>query len=96
MSDQKLYKNQDIRKAEAEELLTQANQQLGEALQSYQQALDIYQDMGEETVATLIWYIISHSKILTITGTDKFGHSKINLSAASGLLSKRSRINRHK
>ncbi|NMG07425.1 hypothetical protein [Brasilonema sp. UFV-L1] len=96
MNDQKLCHNPDIRKGEAEELLAKANQQLGEALKSYQQALDIYQEMGEETVATLISYLISQSKVLTVTGTDKSGNSRINLSAASGILPKRSRINRRK
>ncbi|KAB8334538.1 hypothetical protein SD80_009195 [Scytonema tolypothrichoides VB-61278] len=94
MTDQTLHPNQDIRKAEAKKLLEQANQQLGEALKSYQQALDIYQDMGEETVATLISYLISQSKMLTVTGTDKSGSSKINLTAASTILGNRSRVKR--
>lgn len=96
MTDQTLHPNQDIRKAEAKKLLEQANQQLGEALKSYQQALELYQDVGEETVATLISYLISQSKILTVSGTDKSGNSKINLTAASGILANRSRIKRPK
>lgn len=96
MTDQTLHPNQDIRKAEAKKLLEQANQQLGEALKSYQQAQELYQDVGEETVATLISYLISQSKILTVSGTDKSGNSKINLTAASGILANRSRIKRPK
>ncbi|MBW4627650.1 MAG: hypothetical protein KME49_19625 [Brasilonema octagenarum HA4186-MV1] len=96
MTDQTLHPNQDIRKAEAKKLLEQANQQLGEALKSYQQAQELYQDVGEETVATLISYLISQSKILTVSSTDKSGNSKINLTAASGILANRSRIRRPK
>ncbi|MBW4592650.1 MAG: hypothetical protein KME46_06955 [Brasilonema angustatum HA4187-MV1] len=96
MTDQTLHPNQDIRKAEAKKLLEQANQQLGEALKSYQQAQELYQDVGEETVATLISYLISQSKILTVSGTDKSGNSKINLTAASGILANRSKIKRPK
>ncbi|MBP5971392.1 hypothetical protein HW132_01235 [Brasilonema sp. CT11] len=96
MTDQTLHPNQDFRKAEAKKLLEQANQQLAEALKSYQQAQELYQDVGEETVATLISYLISQSKILTVSGTDKSGNSKINLTAASGILANRSRINRPK
>lgn len=93
MTNQTLPQNQDTRKVEAEKLLEQANNQLGEALKAYQQALDIYQDIGEDTVATLISYLISQSKILTITSTDESGHYKINLTAASGILANSSRVN---
>ena len=93
MTSQTLLQNQNPRKAEAEKLLEQANKQLGEALKAYQQALDVYEDIGEDTVATLISYIISQSKIVTVTTTDESGDSKIKLTAASGIIANSSRVN---
>ncbi|ARV57543.1 hypothetical protein BZZ01_01840 [Nostocales cyanobacterium HT-58-2] len=101
MNDQKLPKNQDTHKAEAQQLLKQANKhlgnkQLGEALQAYLKALVIYLEIGKQIVATLISYLISRGNNLTVNSTDKSGKSKINLNAASGLLANRSRVKRRK
>ncbi|BAZ25337.1 hypothetical protein NIES4073_62420 [Kalymmatonema gypsitolerans NIES-4073] len=92
MTNQTLPQNQNPRKAEAEKLLEQANKQLGEALKAYQQALDVYQDIGEDTVATLISYVISESKIVTVTSIDESGDSKIKLTAANGIIANPSRV----
>ncbi|BAY45214.1 hypothetical protein SAMD00079811_28160 [Scytonema sp. HK-05] len=86
MTNQTLPQNQNTRKAEAEKLLEHANKQLGEALKAYQQALDIYQDIGDKGVATLISYLISQTIIPNVPSTDKSGDSKIHLSVASGII----------
>lgn len=75
MTNKTLPQNQNTRKVEAEKLLEQANKQLGKALKAYQQALDIYQDIGDKQVVTLISDLISHTKIPNLHSTNKSAES---------------------
>jgi hypothetical protein len=89
MNNQTLPQNEEIRKAEAQQLLEQANRLLGEAVKSYQQAFNIYQDIGEETFATLISNFLSQINIPITHGTDKLIAHRKNLASASSLLDRR-------
>lgn len=77
--------DQDTRKVEASKLLEQANNHYEAALKSYQQAQDIYHNIGEQAVATLISRFVSRILTPTIPNTGDIAHPNLHLSFADGI-----------
>ncbi len=92
MDNKTLNQEWNKRKVEADNLLSEANQQLEQALNSYKQALDIYIEIGNNFVADIISSVFPQLQIRTNEDTEEdTENSEISRFQLSGFVSMPSR-----
>jgi hypothetical protein len=87
MNNNTLNQEWNNRKVEADNLLSEANLQFQEALNSCKQALDIYLEIGNNVVADLISSVFSQPQIPTTRDTEDSKISKLQLNGFTGMTS---------